>query len=706
MSIEGVKALLNPTSIAVVGASETSVWASEIVSNIRKWDFAGDLHMVNPKRSEAYGYPCYPSVSDVPAKVDHALIVVRAAFVPDVLRDCARAGVRGVTVIAAGFAEAGTEGASLAEEISRICAEHGIHLIGPNCYGFSNFPSRLFMTRNWIEEEPRATGGLSMIFQSGQLGLSAYGSALQRGIDFRFLISSGNEVVTNANDYFEYFVADPHTRVLGGAIERIPEPARFRRIALQAREAGKPIVLLKLGISETGSQIAASHTGAVAGIAAAVRTFLEDLGVIVVSTIDELVETAGLLDQRGWPKGERTVFLGGSGGSGEFFADMADDSEIRFPPVSEATTARISVLTGLDSHGLHNPMDLTATGFSALAEVAPLLSLSGEFDIVVSQGEEPLSDEVQGAPMVSVLRRHMEIMAGINEAGGYGVFLSSADRAPTPFGKEARRQYGVTYLRGKTGVQALSNAIWYGRVASRPPVAGPDVDADGVLDVPSRGTLSENDAKQLLSRSGITVTRDIAANNAEAAVAAAESIGYPVVLKVDSPHIAHKSEIGGVVLNIRDATELREAYEGIIARARGAYPQHDISSVLVCEQIESGTELIVGAVVDPSIGPVLLVGAGGIYVEILKDTALAMPPVTRDEAERLLRSLRIWPILEGARGRKGVHLESLLDAVMAASRMITRLGTNLIEFDINPLIVTPERTVAGDALIVMKEKPV
>jgi acetyltransferase len=704
-----IHSLLNPTSIAVVGASESSIWASELVANILRWDFPGSIHMVHPTKTTVFDRPAYPSLDAVPTPIDHALIVVRAALVPGILRECGELGIRSATVIAAGFAEAGAHGASLAAEVVDIADTNGISLIGPNCYGFTNYPARAVITRNWVEEEPTDLGAISLIFQSGQLNLSAVGSAHQRGIDLRYAISSGNELVTNANDYFEYFLEDAGTRVLGGGLERIPEPRRFERVALRALELGKPIVLLKLGVSEAGSRIAKSHTGSVAGDARIVRAFLSDLGVVVVDDIDELVETAGLLAERGWPKGARTVFLGGSGGSGEFFADMADGTNVDLVDLDDGTLDQVSALASLPASSLHNPMDLTASGFGNLAAVAGHLAASGEVDIVIAQGEEPLSTELQGESMVAAFRSHAGSVRSVADHGVYGVFVSSTDRAPTEFGKRFRRDEQVSYLRGPVGVRALSNAIAYGRdrdqgidrvraiVDARSASGARRIEVGG-----ASSTLSEAEAKSVLAGYGIRVSRDVVARSVEAAIAAADEIGYPVVLKVDSPAIAHKSEIGGVVTGIEHREALIEAHAGVLERARAAYPGVEIDSVLVCEQIVGGTEIIVGAVADEAIGSLVLVGAGGVFVEVFEDVALAVPPVSIDRARDLIRSLRIAPILEGARGREPVDLDALAAVVAAVSELVIDLGEQLGELDVNPVIATAHGAVVADALIVLE----
>ena len=257
-----------------------------------------------------------------------------AALTLDVLRDCDRAGVRSVTAIASGFSEAGPDGKALAAEVMRFCNDHGISMIGPNCYGFINFTRSTVLSRNWLEGMPPG-GGVSVVSQSGQVGLSMCGSAFARGVDLRYLVSSGNELVVSSTDYFDYFVDDPETTVLGGALERIAKPELFQKVATRALEVGKPIVICKMGRSAVGQKVAEAHTASVAGNAVVVETFLRDLGVIVVDTVDELIETAGVLAGRPAPSSARTMFVGGSGGAGCYFADLADGSPIELAPLSD-----------------------------------------------------------------------------------------------------------------------------------------------------------------------------------------------------------------------------------------------------------------------------------------------------------------------------------------------------------------------------------
>jgi acyl-CoA synthetase (NDP forming) len=707
MMSAAVRSLLNPTSIAIVGASESSPWATAFVENIRRWRFPGSLHMVNPSREEVYGQTCFPTVSAIGERVDHALIVVRAELVPTVLRDCAAAGVRAGTIVASGFSEAGPVGKRLADEVVAIAREHEMHLVGPNCYGFMNFAENTVVSRNFLEADFRDDGAISLVCQSGYLGLVSYGKAHQVDAGIRYSVSSGNELVTDANDYFEYFIDDPGTRVLGGILEQIPDPRRFERVALRALEAGKPIVLLKLGTSAISAELTASHTGAIAGDREVVETFLRELGVITVRTVDELIETCALLARSGWPVDGRTAFISGSGGAGEYFADLVDGSAVDLVPFSSRTTQLIAEVTGLAPGAIHNPLDLTSSAEGQFTGLAPMIATTGEYGLVVGVGHELRGEDVEGEPFTTTARSHMGAIGQIREKGGQAFLFSGVERAPTEYGRNLAREYGSEYLRGKAGVEALHHAIVYG--------ASKDARAKRIRDLLSRresttvplparrGTLSERDAKAVLAAHGLRVTRDLRANSAAEAVSAARTIGYPVVMKIDSELFPHKTEVNGVMVGLSSDESVAAAYETIFDGARKLRPDVSLTAVQVCEQIDAPVEMIIGARVDASIGPILVVGLGGVLVEVLGDTAFLLPPFDRGRVAEALRSLRSWPLLDGYRGAVPLATASLEELVVRVGDLVSAWGADLAELDLNPVFVTTTEAIIGDALVVLKE---
>ena len=705
---ERVERLLNPTSIAVVGASERSVWSSAFIANLERWRFPGNIHLINPRSPEVFGRRTAPTVEAVQGDVDHALICVPAALTMKVLADCDRAGVRSVTAIASGFSEAGPDGQALAVDVAAFCAEHQISMVGPNCYGFVNFNNSTVLSRNWLEGVPDR-GSISLVTQSGQIGLSICGLAYARGADLRYLVSSGNELSVSSTDYFDYFVDDAETHVLGGALERIADPQAFERVAIRALEAGKPIVVCKMGRSAIGQRVAAAHTASVAGNAVVVETFLHDLGVIVVDTVDDLVETCGVLAGRSAPRGARTLFVGASGGAGGYFADLADGSTIELPTLSDTLRIDLADATGLQPDDLRNPMDLTAAAAGAMSRVVDVVAKNADIDVLVVQGEQPRSEDVHGRAYLSRVEANLASIVEANTSGLWACFASAGDREPTELGRAMAREHAVRYLHGATGVRALSHAINYGtRSAERLRAANARLASRGSAGETSSGVLdevradpSESNVKRLLAAYGVPTLQERVVSSADAAVAAADEIGYPVVLKVSSPDVLHKTDVGGVALDLPDAPAVRDAYGDVLARVRRAVPEARLAGAVVAPFVSGGVEVLLGVVVDPSLGPVVVVGAGGLYVELFGDTVAALPPFDEARAERMLRDLRMWKVLDGARGAPRADVEALCRTMVGFGALVHELADSLVALEINPLVVRSGAggVVALDAVI-------
>lgn len=713
---ERVEALLNPTSVAIVGASERSAWSSAFVRNLTRWGFPGAIHLVNPRTPTVFDQITVPSVERIDGHVDHALIAVPAPLTMDVLADCARAGVRNVTAIASGFSEAGPKGKSLAEQVIRFCEDNNISMVGPNCYGFINFNRSTVLSRNSLESAP-CPGRVSLVSQSGQVGAAIANSAFSRNVDLRYLVSSGNELVVSSTDFFDYFVNDPETSVVGGAIERIANPVLFEQVASRALEAGKPILICKLGRSAIGQKVAEAHTASVAGNSVVVETFLRDLGVMVVDTIDELVETAGILARRTPPTGAKTMFIGASGGAGGYFADLAEGSSIVVGSVSDALRSQLAEVTGLDASAIGNPLDMTASGAGALARVAQVVGNSGEFDVLVAQGEEPRSVEVNGAVYVDRAARNMEALAGVCAEPFLACFHSTGDREPSGFGKAMSREHDALYVHGQPGVKALGRVIDYGVGRPARIAASKFREAAREVSNASRSALlsrdrtdllgelgrspSEGDVKKLLAAYGLPTLIDRVCQTPHAAVEAAKELGFPVVMKISSPDVLHKTDAGGVLLDLRDEDAIREGFTRIMTDVASNVPDAQLDGVAVSQFISRSVEILLGVVVDPSLGPVVVVGAGGIYVEQFGDVTCALPPFDAQTAEAMLRKLRIWSLLAGVRGGERADIHSLTAAMVRFSDLVSDLAGSLVALEVNPLVVRPGSggVVALDAVI-------
>jgi acetyltransferase len=704
ISATQVHALLNPTAIAVVGARDDSPWAEGFVANLEGDGYKGTLYMVNPRRETAFGRPCYPSITAVPEKVDHACVLVAAERVPGVIEDCAAAGVRSATVIASGFDEIGGRGAELSRVVKALCDQHGIALIGPNCYGFNNYHGT-YVSRYNIDV-PALPGPIGLCFQSGQLGAATADAAYARGIRLGYVVSSGNELVLDTNDYLEYFLQNPEITVMGGVLERIPEPRRFERIARRALEVGKPIVVLKPGRSSIASRIAIAHTGSVTGSDAVVDTYLRDLGIIRVGSVEELAETAGLMARRGWPEGDRVAFCGFSGGAAELFAEEAEDTSLTLPQHSSARRARLSQVSTLPETAIHNPFDMTVDGAVHFAEIVETLAASGEYDIVVSQGQ-PRRSHVPDRALQHRAGSEQALMGAAERHGVFATFLDTGDHQPGIEVFEHQPSAGAYYLLGRNGVAALSNAIDYGRhrraalsgtVVERVDAVAPDLRGKS-------GALDERDSKALLRAYGIATTEDIFVTGAEEAAAAADHIGYPVVLKVVAPEVPHKSDAGGVRLGLKDAGDVREAYAAMLRDVRAAAPAATIDGAIVSPQISGGIEFFAGISTDPVLGPVVAAGLGGIYVEVFKDVALARPHLSKARAVEMLTGLRAWPLLRGTRGAAALDVDAYAGVLCRLGQLAVDLEEHIVELDVNPLVVFPDGrgVIALDALVVLNK---
>ncbi len=575
-------------------------------------------------------------------------------------------------------------------------------MVGPNCFGFCNYNANVLATRNRFHGVA-GPGNVGMVFQSGGLSLYTNNLAFAKGVQLSHAISSGNELVTDTNDYIQYFLGREDCRVIGGSLEQIPDPARFEILARTARDNGQPMVFLKLGRSAETRRLAASHTGSIAGDDVIVDTFLRDLGVIRVDTIEELVETAGLLAAKGWPAGGRTFVSGFSGGVCGLGADLAHAAGVQLERLPVELRDEISLITGLDKEAVGNPLDLTTGGLAHLNEVTQLVGRSGAFDILIHASEEPQSEE--GAAVFSPMR---EAVAEAGRSTGlYGVLLTAADLPPNDFGRAAKLGTGAYYVHGGVGMSAVAHVIRYAahRDRAEDRLHPLEVDYAKVRRILSAGgPLSEADCKAVLKAYGVPLLRETIVRNTDAAVAAAEEIGYPVVVKVVSPQISHKSDIGGVVLNVRDGDQVRSAYEDIMNNVRTGAPDAEVQGVSVTEQVEDAAEFFVGTSADRDIGPIVVAGLGGIYVEILRDVVTARPPLSPMRAEEHLEQLASAAILRGARGKPRRDRAAFAEVVSRVGQLAYDFCDEIEAIDVNPLFVraTGGGVAAGDALIVLK----
>ncbi|HXM54725.1 MAG TPA: acetate--CoA ligase family protein [Candidatus Dormibacteraeota bacterium] len=698
---------LDPGSVALVGATERSLWSAILVTNFRTLGYGGQVHLVHPRNAEAFGQRCFPSLEAVPEAVDHAYVMTGTAAAFDVIEDCGRAGVRNVTMLTSGFRETGPEGAALEARLVARCEELGIRLQGPNCLGFVNYHRRV-PAYGLILSPPLEPGGIALLSQSGAMLLQFHRLSQARGIGLAYTVSIGNEAMLDASAFFEELVERPEVRVLGALLEGIRRPERFLALADRALAAGKPLVIYKIGGGEVTSRSVAAHTGSLAGADAVVDAAFRQHGVVRVRSLEELVETCAAL-ARGWPAGSRTAVITTSGGSCGMIADLAYGTRVEMPDFALETKRRLAEL--LPAFGTpQNPLDTTGV----IVDQPELLA--GCIDAVAGQGQGGYdallinSDAPRDpGPNPAVTERRLALLAEAMRATPvYTTLASSSSLDPSPYSREVMGRHGLHFAGGlEMGVRTLHHAIGYGQARARMrPVPGRRSIVPPLVEGWA-GVVPELEAKRLLAEYDIRAPAERLALDADEAAAVAAEIGFPVVLKVQSPDIAHRSDVGGVRLGLRSAAEVRDAWDAVLAAVRSHRPDARVDGLLVAEQVEPVVELIAGVKRDALFGPVVVAGAGGIFVEVLADVALRLPPLDEAEAAAMLDELRVAPLLHGARGRPVADAAAAAGVLARLGELALDLGPRLLELDVNPLLVLPDGqgALAADALVVLTDPP-
>ncbi|CAA2109415.1 acetate--CoA ligase family protein [Variovorax paradoxus] len=700
----GLEALFKPRSIAIFGASDdVTKIGGRPLQFLQKYGYRGAIYPVNRKGGTVQSLPAYANVADLPSVPDLAVMAVPPDAVLEAVKDCAARGVRAAVILSSGFSEMGEEGSRLQAAIGAVAKASGMRVVGPNCLGSIGVADRSIATFSVaLESAFPAAGHVGIASQSGNLGSYTMRLAAERGIGISRLLTTGNECDVDIADGIASLAGDPGTSVILCCMETCRDAAKLVRALAMAREAGKPVVVLKVGVSSAGSEAAASHTGALAGSDAVFDVVLRNAGAIRVPSIEQLLEVGHAVSVVGVsraPKGPRVALVTASGGFGVLMADAASAQGLELPKLSAATQQRIVAALPYASPG--NPVDMTAQVSSRPELLVQVLSAVVEdagCDAVILQSayafQMPRLRDVYMAALDEVRRAHparlillcckapRETIAQLNEMG-----------IPTVETIDAACATLAALVRlGTRGAQ------------SQAAVASPSLET-----LPPEAFANEASAKAVLAQSGIPVLKEVTAASRDEALAAARDIGFPVVLKIVSPDIPHKTEVGGVVVGVRSEEQLREEHDAMLARVAQKAPQARIAGVLVAQMAQGGTELILGTTKDPVFGPVVMVGLGGIFAEVLRDVALQVVPVTEAQAMQMLRSLKAFPLFDGARGRPKADVAAAARAVAALSQFAARHADTVAEIDINPLVVLDHGrgAFALDALLVpeTKDKP-
>jgi acetate---CoA ligase (ADP-forming) len=690
--------LLSPRAIAVVGASRRpGTVGYQIVDNLVRHGFQGPVYPVNPYARSVHSLPAWRSVREIPGEVDLAVIVVPKQHVLQVVDDCGSRGIPSVVVISAGFREVGEEGARLEAALMDRIRAHGMRLVGPNCMGVLNTAPEVAMNATFAPTMPPA-GPVSFLSQSGALGVTILDYAAEYGIGIRNFVSVGNKPDVSGNDLLEHWEVDPETSVVLMYLETFGNPRRFTRIARRVARK-KPIVVVKSGRTAAGARAASSHTGALAGTDVAVDALLAQCGVMRADTVEELFDLAMAFGSLPVPEGNRVAIVTNAGGPGIIIADACESKGLEVAQFEAETLERLEEIFPEEA-SVRNPVDMIATATADSYRLALDLVLSDpNVDAAIAAFVPPLGvrQEDVAQAIVAAARSHPRIP----------VLAVLMGRDGLPQGRSELGSAGVpAYIFPESAARALAAMHRYGKWLQRPvqaPAVFP-VESDRVRSLlatareEGRQRLHEDEAYQVLEAYGIPVVDHRLVQSADEAVAAAESLGYPVVLKVVSPHIVHKTEIGGVRLDIRDEADLRENFTDMVDACRSQGPEVELRGILVAPFVRGGQELILGMSTDPTFGPLLMFGLGGIYVETFQDVAFRVPPVTGQEATEMVRSIRSFPLLEGVRGGAGVDLEAISGAVQRLSQLVQE-HPEIGEIDVNPFLATSRGALALDARI-------
>ncbi len=687
-AMRSIYRMLNPASIAVVGATPRLQYGGRFLQAALRAKDRVKVYPVNPRYEEMMGVKCYPSLKELPESPDLVGIIVPHDRVMDVLEECAKKGAGSAIVISAGFAERGTEDrGALQQQIGDFARQSGVRICGPNCLGVANLRKGIWASSSSLGAEG-VSGPIALVSQSGASAFGPFLSrAADRGIGYSYIISTGNEADLGASDFIRYLLEDDATRVIACFIEGFQNGRKFMEVARLAWERGKPIVMIKVGRSAPGARAARSHTASLTGSDSVHDAAFKQCGVIRVEDYDTLLEVSQLLAFSPAPEVEGVSIVSHSGGVGSLTADKCGQMGLHLPDLREETREALDdILKGFGWAA--NPADVTGFANSeSFPRIMELMINEPEVgSLVVASG----MGDSQAQQVIELRKNSSKAIAFLwtgSQSATAGLPLLKKTNIPLFYQPEglARGLRALLDYHRRRGFRLGDEDHPSEGMSQR------QREAVGRLSSLGRPTLTEHEAKELLSCWGIPVTRERRASSWEAAAHAAREVGYPVVLKVESPDILHKTEAGLVHVGIRSENELHSAYDAIMSGAHSHFPNARIMGVLVQEMVEGVTEVIVGVSRDSQFGPVLLFGMGGIFVEVLQDVALRVCPITRKDALEMVQEVRGARILQGYRGRPAADVDALVDVLLRVSALATDLYESrqggLAELDINPLAV-------------------
>jgi acetyltransferase len=693
-----LRALLAPRSIAVLGASsDLGKLNGRVLRYLRDKDYAGRIFPINPKYTTIGELPCYPNVAALPEPVDLAIIALPARQVAGAIRECGRANIAAAIVFSSGFSETGDAGRALEDELVRAAREAGVRVLGPNNLGLINAFERVLATFSQYANGPTPAGPIGFVTQSGALGTAIAALARARGLGLGYFVNTGNEADISFAEVMAEVIADERIRVGAGYIEGFKDGPGMLALAAAALVSGKPMVLTKVGRSKAGARAAASHTGSLAGADAVFDGIARQFGLVRARNEEHMLDLTDVLANCTLPAGRGVGMITQSGGAGVLMADRAEELGLSVPNLAEATQTRLRpVIPGFGATG--NPVDVTA---QFIADPSILR------ESVIAVLEDP---GVHVAIVwIQLMETYVDMLVDI-----FGQIKAQTNKpfvvcwvAAPEAALGALRARGIAVLRGaEPAIDAVAGLIRYAE-ARRHWLA--DAHGRAALKLPAPalpaapGPVSSAEGARLLEQAGVRLAPYALAQSADAAVAAASRLGYPVALKIESPDILHKTEAGGVRLALADAAAVRSAFAALYANARSYKPAARIEGVMVQAMSAGEVEFVIGLQRDPVFGTVVMAGLGGVLIEVLKDVVFRKAPVSQAEALRMLDELKGRALLDGVRGKPPVHRARLAQLICAVSCFGAAAGKRLRELDLNPVLLSREDTVAVDWLMVLDD---
>ena len=687
--------IMKPKSIAVIGAStKPKTIGSEIMQRLRDYKFNGNIYPVNPKGGIIEGFQAYTSINEVPEEVDLAVIVVNAKFVLDTIDQCHNKGIKGLCIITAGFKETGKEGAELEKQLLQKVRDYGMRCVGPNCLGVLNTNDNVKMDATFAESLP-VKGDIGFVSQSGALGGGILNILKDLNLGFAQFVSIGNQADINAETMLEYWENDDDVKQILLYMESIQNPQNFRKLASRITKK-KPILALKAGRSAAGASAASSHTGSLAGADKAAAALLKQSGVIREFSLKNLFANAKAFSNCPIPKGNRVAIITNSGGPGIMATDAVCESGMQMAKITDETKEKLrSFLPSAAS--VKNPIDMIAS--------APIEHYKQTLETVLQDENVDMIAVIYlpflGLKDIDVAQALMEIKAKNPQKPIIGVFMTTSDFFVKISNMEVNMPF---YMYAEEAAEAMTRLDQQRQWMEKPQGSIPTYNVDKAkVETIIKNSLKEGRAQlttlesiDVLEAYGIRACKYGLATNEEEVAKLGNEIGYPVVMKMTSKTTSHKTDVGGVVVNIKDETQLRNEYKALLQRLEAKGLLDGLEGVIIQEMVKGSREMVCGIATDPQYGPMMMFGLGGVFVEVMKDVTFRIAPLTDNDAMDMIKSVKAYKLLEGARGTTPAQIGQIQETLLRLSQLVNDFKF-IDELDINPLLIS-EKTGEGIAV--------